>query len=233
MIYESNGIAGSGKTTLIKKLFAELCPTNSNIEFVGVEKFRGANQKAPYKYMIKIHRFILPLYPRNFIFFLNCMKYFLSKSRGTPLSSNYESYIALLYCVYIYDAYHKKNDTIIVSDEGALQAITAFSLTREGDLRIIFTLLKMIRELDLKKVFICCNLSINEAIKRMSLRDRHDSAIDNLSIVEQKAYLKMYQDRLQLIRAKVDRKLLINIDMTEKNDTLVESIIEFTRRNFK
>lgn len=234
MIYESNGIAGSGKTTLARKLFNRLRVTDSGVNFIGVATFRGLGKNRLQKYIIKLQRFVLPFNPHNFLFFLNCKRYLRSAPNGSsPLSSRYESYIAILYCVYIFDAYRKNGTNILISDEGILQAITTLSLTRKGNLQFIFSLFETIKKLDSDKVFICCNLSIDEAIKRMNLRDRHDSAIDRLSVAEQKAYLKIYQDRLQLIRAKVDQQSLINIDMTKKNDTLVKSIIEFTRRNFK
>ncbi|OIM22290.1 hypothetical protein ATX60_10295 [Oenococcus oeni] len=193
MLYESNGIAGSGKTTLTQKLFSELCKSGIKVTFIGVKTFRGEDQTKFRKLFLKIQRFLLPFNFKNISFFWICLKYFMSKRASASwLSSNYENYISLLYCVYIFDSYRKAQDKVVISDEGYVQAITAFSLTRQGPTEYVSQLLKKIRSLDLPIIYLCCDIDISESMRRIEFRGRHDSAIDEISTDALKKYLTQY-----------------------------------------
>lgn len=228
MIYECNGIAGSGKTTLAKNILKVIRQSNHSANFIGVATFRGAQQTGISKYAVKLERLLLPFKSRNFSFFLKCLRYYYSASRSKRyLNSNYESYIALLYCVYLFDAYRKSQHNDIVSDEGMLQALTTFSLTREGKISLIVDLLKQTIQLHSKIVFINCQISLPLAIDRMKIRNRHDSAIDELSIPAQESYLSAYQERLKKLRAQINNQACFEADMSEASYSLAKKLKGF------
>ncbi len=231
MLYESNGIAGSGKTTLTQKLFSVLCQSGAKVKFIGVKTFRGEGEPKFRKFFLKIQRFMLPFNLKNINFFLVCLKYFMSKRTPADwLSSNYENYISLLYCVYIFDSYRKAQDEVIISDEGSIQAITAFSLTRKGSTEYIFRLLKMIANLDLPIIYLCCDIDIAESMHRIELRGRHNSAIDEISTSALQKYLAQYQYRLHKILDTVPSENCLHVNMNNNIDSLIQEILKIRER---
>ncbi|OLQ39292.1 hypothetical protein ATX28_07495 [Oenococcus oeni] len=227
MLYESNGIAGSGKTTLTQKLFSELCKSGIKVTFIGVKTFRGEDQPKFRKLFLKIQRFLLPFNFKNISFFWICLKYFMSKRTSVGwLNSNYENYISLLYCVYIFDSYRKAKDEVIISDEGSIQAITAFSLTRKGSIEYIFQLLKKIANLDLQIIYLCCDIDIAESMHRIEGRSRHNSAIDEISTSALQKYLVQYQYQLHKILDTISSKKCLHVNMNNDIDSLIQEILK-------
>lgn len=223
-IYECNGLAGCGKSTLVDML-ADNLMSKKEVLVVGVDTFRNLQGNQLMKLLSKVYRVLLLFKPRNFLFSYLCFKFL--RSGKTWLK--YENFIAVLYCVYLYDSYRRySNDSrIILSDEGSVQSLTTLSLMCDGNLDIINQLMNKFYDVNPNVVYICCNITIEESLHRMIKRNRNNSAIDKMDIVHQKLFLRDYNIRLRETRSWLKPTSKHNVDMTKYNNSLIDSIIEW------
>lgn len=221
MIYECNGIMGTGKTSLTNQLSKNILKES---KFIGVRTFRGAKKSKISKSLLIIKRVLLLVKPSNLSIIKLCVQYLRSGVEATQkIYTKREIFISLLYCVYIYDNYRTNEETLIC-DEGFIQSIATFSLMHQGDLKYVYLMINLFDKLPDRKCLICCNLPINDALVRIKARDRHDSAVDTLNIMELTEFLRSYQQRLNDLRQKISYEEIINIEMNNSVEILANMI---------
>lgn len=224
MIIECNGLPGCGKTTLTKELVSNLNKEGKKTRYVGVAQFRGKN-KGFLKLPIFLNRIIIPINPKNLFFSFNAMTYIIKSWRQPNFFGKiYESYIAFLYCVYLFNIYRKYSTDIVITDEGMIQALTSFSFYVKSDVEMMSKLLKITKKLKLKITFINCNITIKKTISRIELRNRHDSAIDELSNAQLTEFLQTFYEKLKFLRTEIQMSDSVNIQMENTPQTLVRYI---------
>lgn len=228
MIYECSGLPGSGKSTLVQELSNQL--GSKKIKQVGTDSFWAVKSNSRImKITIKIYRVLQLLKPTNWRFVFIGLRFFFGKAKvdddSTDYSSSYETFIALLYCVYLFDEY-KKNTDIIISDEGFLQALTSFSLKRDSGLEKINSLVYMQRYIKTPILHIYCKLSIDETINRLSLRNRKTSTFDEIPDTVLPNYLYRHKARMELLIAKDTFSGKIEVDMNKPTKEIIQQIIK-------
>lgn len=231
MIYECAGLPGSGKSTLIQALSErlEIENTKQRVKQIGTDSFGAvSNNSKLVKISVKIFRVIQPLKPTNWHFFLICMRFFIKKLKSNSdfngYKSNYETFIAILYCTYLFDEYRKNKD-IIVSDEGLLQGLTSLALKSDSGFEDIIQLIQMQKYIKDPITHIYCKLNFDEAINRIKLRNRKTAAFDQISVDKLTDYLQNHKEMLESLISKDSFSKKIDVDMSESTNNTVQQII--------
>lgn len=230
MIYECSGLPGSGKSTLVEELSNQLRKDNKKVKQIGTDSFWAVkNNNKIMKTIIKVGRILQPLKPTNWKFSLICMQFFFKRTKPANVfssySSNYETFIAVLYCIYLFDEY-RRSDDVIVSDEGLLQALTSLSLKSDSGLEEIINLVHMKQYIKTTSLQIHCKLSIDETINRLKLRNRTTSNFDQISGTNLSRYLEQHKSRLEFLITEDTFSKKIEVDMNEPTENVVQYILK-------
>lgn len=226
MIIEFCGMAGSGKTTLVSALCNEYGKQKKDYFVYGVSSFE---QEPKWK------RLFMLLLPQNIkaTFFL--LLQFLWKSRKQKEYKNtYEKFIKIIYVInlrYHYIHHQKKhpNDILLV-DEGMIHSFVDLCVSCKLHLskRNMKRLLCHMQELGVQCIF--CKIKIEEAMKRILNRNRHQAAMDFYSESVLKSYLRDFSNQMKDIYDKnsfYPNMYLVNASHHSENvaDDVIKSLM--------
>ena len=224
MILELNGLPGCGKSTVKQ----EIAVQNNEIKVIGVAEFRGENVSGFFKLLLKIKRFCIQFLPQNFGFYCKCRRLFAnSPVKESCTSFFYEDMIAIMYMVYLYHSYRNFKGIFLLADEGILQSLASVCVAKNVSLAALDEVTGQLYKLNNSMMLVHCDCSIEEAYRRITARNRNDSAIDNLKGEQLKDYLCSYEKQLKVLRKKIfDKNINIHIDMCQTVGSQVSLILE-------
>lgn len=229
LIYETNGVAGTGKTTLCGELMNEMSKANLfPVRFIGVSSFRGSQEIGKKLFLIKLKR-IFNLFSLNGIKVAYRGFRYIFSNRNIKNDFK-EKIIAIMYCVYVYKEYRQSDSETIVVDEGIVQSIVSLVTLMEGVKNDqLHKLIKVFNEITDNVVFINCNIGIDEVISRIKKRNRHDSAIDRLANQELTQFLDLQKDAVETCRRNVHQVESVEVDSELTISAQISNIIEFIK----
>lgn len=129
----------------------------------------------------------------------------------------------LLYKTYILT---QRNTEILLFDEGLAQMAVSLSLGCKRPANQLFFEIEKVLSIQRKRVLIRINCCIEEALKNMEMRDKHDSRVEKLSdINEQINYLERYKVGCEYFKQQSEV-----FDYSSDGDAVVSEITNYIKK---
>lgn len=227
MIVELNGLPGSGKTVIKKKVLKAM--RDKNVIAAGVDEFRGTGKSKINKFFLKVYRILSQFFPENIGLYLMCRRLLLlncQEKHEFAYKSKYECKIVIAYLIYLYQIYKNNKQTVIV-DEGFVQTLTAITVHIKNSNQLIVEILNKLCADSGNIIAVNINVSVEDTYQNIINRNRHDSDMDSLKGEKLLRFLQRYSHKLAAIRGIFKANEVIDLDYEKSSiEKNVKKIIE-------
>jgi hypothetical protein len=208
-VIEFYGLPGSGKTSVSNLLQTKLIEKEIDVQtFDDVfRKYRTNN------FLFKVFTFIKLFFVR-YKFVINTIIY--SFSYGISLDILKRIKISILHDYLIYSFCQKKQNTILILEEGYIQNILSYAYSKHLIVnKSLYRLINLLNKKNIKLHFVYSKLDIPSAIERIIQRKNNNKRFNPSNIITLENRLKLRQKSENEINKIINNKILCKLNMLE------------------